>query len=134
MTRSRGDVAQGWVIGRHGLGSIFLALLAISSSALAAHTEVRKFDARIDNKAAGSYTMTIIEGKEGKAAMTGVAEISVRLYLIKYTYHYEGTELWKGGRLQELKSETNDDGKQYVVQVQPDKDGLVVTSNGKEHV
>ena len=59
------------------------------------------YDVTIDGKAAGTYVMSIWEGKDGKASMTGVANVSVTFYLVKtYRYTYTGTEFWKDNRLQ----------------------------------
>jgi hypothetical protein len=122
-----GQTAKRWAAG------VFLALCVCYSTALAAHTEIREFNARIDNKPAGSYTMSIVEGKEGRAVMTAEASISVRMYLVKtYTYSYSGTETWKAGRLQELKSKANDDGKALGVVAWATVDGLMVWAGGKQ--
>jgi hypothetical protein len=136
MTRSMRGSAQDGRIGKVWPGGILVLLLLVSTRTFAADVEIRDFRIKIDNKAAGSYTMSITEGREGKAVMTGLASIDVRIYLIRYTYSYSGTETWRGNRLHILKSEANDDGKQYAVQAQAqsDQNSVVVWTNGKQRV
>jgi hypothetical protein len=133
MIRSWGHFAHTRQTTQRWAGGVFLGLCLCCSPAMAAHTEIREFSARIDNKPAGSYTMSIVEGKEGRAVMTAEAAISVRMYLVKtYTYSYSGTETWKAGRLQELKSKANDDGKALEVTAWATVDGLMVWNGGKQ--
>jgi len=133
MIRFRRNSARTGQTTKQWAAGAFLALCLCCSPALAARTEIREFNAKIDNKPAGSYTMSIVEGKEGRAVMTAEASISVRMYLVKtYTYSYSGTETWKAGRLQELKSKANDDGKAFEVVAWATVDGLNVWAGGKQ--
>jgi hypothetical protein len=100
--------------------------------AAAAAPEVRDFVTSIDGKRAGSYRMTITPGDDGTITMTGAADISLRVVLVRYNYTYRGTEVWKGGRLQELRSRANENGKPSDVVVVPDANGLRVWVNGQE--
>src|SRR5690349_10384869 len=99
MTRLKGSFAQVTRLAHGWLWSSLLALFVLVSQSAAADVEIRDFKIKIDGKAAGSYRMSIFEGKEGKAVMTGDASVDVRIYLIRYTYSYIGTETWRGNRL-----------------------------------
>jgi hypothetical protein len=133
MIRFRENSARTRQTAQRRAAGVLLALCLCCSPAFAAHTEIRAFSARIDNKPAGSYTMSIVEGKDGRTDMTAEASISVRMYWVKtYTYSYSGTEAWKAGRLQELKSKANDDGKALGVVAWATVDGLTVWAGGKQ--
>jgi hypothetical protein len=58
--------------------------------------------------------------------------VAVNFFLVRYRYTYSGTEVWKNGRLQQLRSITNDDGKNFDVMAWPDGEGLRVRVNGRE--
>jgi hypothetical protein len=100
--------------------------------AAAGESEVRDYVSTIDGRRAGMYRMTITAQDDGSVTMTGQANISIRVLLVRYTYTYKGTEVWKGARLQQLQSETNDNGKQYAVSVAADADGLRLRVNNQE--
>jgi Family of unknown function (DUF6134) len=104
-----------------------------SSRTRAADTEKRVFSARIDNKQAGKYTMTISQQKDGSLLLDADADIDVRFYLIKYRYKLRDVEVWTNGRLVRLESSTNDDGKQYKVTATATASGLSVVVNGYPH-
>ncbi|MGM0560419.1 MAG: DUF6134 family protein [Pseudomonadota bacterium] len=57
-------------------------------------------------------------------------ELEVRLAFIPvYSYSHRNHEIWRGGKLVSLSSETDDDGTQYQVEAQASDDGLQVTSS-----
>jgi hypothetical protein len=111
-----------------------LALTVLAATTRAAYAEVRQYATFIDGQQAGSYTMTITPQSDGSVTMEGHARVQMKFLggLKVYRYSYDGTEVWKGGRLQQLASETNDDGKQYKVSATSDGDGLRVKVNGHE--
>jgi hypothetical protein len=124
-------VQSGWQYG----GMVALALALGGQAARAADVETRAFSLTIDQKAAGSYSMTITRQDDGSVTMTGQANVSVRYYRVyKYTYTYQGTETWKDGRLLKLESTANDNGKAFAVSAWAEGDGLKVRSNGREHL
>src|SRR5262249_32376483 len=92
------------------------------------------FAIRIDDKPAGTYQMTISRPDDRTFVVESRATVSLTKFFIKYRYTYEGTEWWKDGRLVRLKSQTNDDGKQYAVLAQADGDKLRVHVNSQERV
>jgi hypothetical protein len=114
-------------------GLVLGALLATCSlqRARADETETRQFVIHVDGKPAGQYLMTITKGAGGVETMTAQASVRVRVLIKTYEYSYQGTEQWKGGRLQQLQSNANDDGTRYSVQAVPEGDALRVTVNGQ---
>jgi hypothetical protein len=110
-----------------------LAVVALAGTAPAADTEVRQYATYVDREPAGSYTMTISRRDDGSTTMQGRANILVKFLagLRVYRYDYAGTEVWKDGRLQQLESQTSDDGKQYRVSASKDGDHLSVSVNGQ---
>lgn len=99
----------------------------------AAEKETRVFKIKIDGKIAGEYQMEISSPDERTFVVKGLADVATSYYLfIKFHYHYEGTEVWKDGRLVQLTSHTDDDGKLYRLSAQADQDGLVVKVNDQE--
>jgi hypothetical protein len=116
---------------------LLLVTLALSgaSRAAAADKEVRDFTTLIDRKPAGNYRMTISTDDQGNVTMEGSATISLNILRIKtYSYSYQGTEVWKDGRLLKLSSNSNDDGTKYAVSAKAEKEGLRVTVNDRERV
>jgi hypothetical protein len=102
------------------------------SIAGAADKETRLFSIRIDGRQAGRYQMTITIQDEHTALVTGQADVALSYFIKKYTYSYQGTEVWKDGRLVHLESRTNDDGTRYQVLAEADGETLWVRVNGKE--
>jgi hypothetical protein len=94
-------------------------------------TETRDFTIKIDRKHAGSYRMTISRQNDGSLVMNGQADVKLSYLVYTYQYTYRGRETWKGDRLVELRSTTNDDGKHYEVSVSPENGALQVVVNGK---
>ena len=83
-----------------GLTGVLLA----SVPASAAETETRQFKVLIDNKSAGNYHMTIVRQEDGTEIMAGVAEVKLSYLVYTYKYNFQGNEVWKAGRLVQLKS------------------------------
>jgi hypothetical protein len=96
----------------------------------ASDKEIRHFSVAVDGKAAGKYKMTINQDEDGTLTMTGDADIKVSYLLASYKYRYQGTEVWKDGRLQKLTSKTNDDGKKYDLSAWADASDLRIQVNG----
>jgi hypothetical protein len=86
----------------------------------------------VDGKAAGRYLMTIERRDDGTICVQGNAKVKVSYIVVAYRYSYEGTEVWKDGRLLQLKSSADDDGKAYAVSAWADGNALRVRCNGKE--
>jgi hypothetical protein len=114
--------------------TLLLAAILVFSApprAAAADPEVRDYVTYIDGKRAGDYRMTITTHDDGSVSMQGQARISVRIFVVTYRYNYGGTEVWKGGRLQQLESRTDDNGKRYAVSAVADADGVRVQVNNQ---
>jgi hypothetical protein len=111
-----------------------LAVLACAGRVAAAETEVREFTIHVDGKPAGQYSMTITKQDNGAESMSGQARVRVKHLLGTYTFTYQGTEQWQGGRLLELRSSTNDNGKRYEVHANAEGQGLRVRVNGGERL
>jgi hypothetical protein len=115
-----------WMVG-------VLMLLVGSSRAVAADKETRNFNITIDGKQAGSYSMKITKEDDGNLKMVGSANVKVRIaVLFTYKYSYQGTEVWKDGRLTKLTSTSNDDGKGYEVSAWADGNVVRLLTNGAE--
>jgi hypothetical protein len=114
------------------LGAGVWMLAGGGSMAGAAEKETRVFTIRIDGRQAGSYQMTITGQDEHTFLVTGRADVALSYFLKKYTYSYQGTEVWRDGRLVHLESQANDDGKRYQVLAQVEGETLRVRVNGKE--
>ena len=109
-----------------GLGSLY------AHCAATPETEVREFNIEIENKPAGQYLMTMTKQENGVLSMRAQASISYKFLVVTYTYSYRGDEHWKDGRLIQLRSTCNDDGKKSEVSGDALKDSLqlTVTVNG----
>ena len=103
--------------------------------ARAGAVEGRTFRVLVDQKPAGSYHMTISSQDDGTYVVTGQADIRVTvLRITAYHYSYNGTEVWKDGRLIRLNSTTDDDGQRFAVSAVAEGEGLRVRVNGQERL
>jgi hypothetical protein len=123
---SRDVGARKWLLGS-------LALLAVGLSQAQAE-EVRDFTIYVDGKPAGSSQMVITAQQGGVVVMSAKANVRLRVFLKTYVYSYDGTEVWKGPRLQSLRSTSEDDGKRYQVAIQAEASGLRVQVNGADRM
>ncbi len=110
--------------------AIFVAILLALP---AAEVESREYRILVDGKPAGSYRMTISKQPDGTVVQAGQADVMVQVLLKKFVYSCRGQETWKDGKLIKLEASTNDDGKRYLVRVEPVGSDLRVTVNGKTH-
>jgi hypothetical protein len=93
--------------------------------------ETRTFTITVDGKSAGSLELAITDKNDGTQSVDVHARVDVRIYLIRYTYSYDGTEEWSQGRLMRLRSSANDDGKALVVSASASGNNLAVrTTDG----
>jgi hypothetical protein len=136
MTRFGG---AGGVFRQVTLGGLILSLgLFVSLKARAADvkTEQRVFAVLVDGDQAGTYSMSVTESDDGSTTMSSIANVRVKYLggLKVYRYNYQGTEVWKGGRLVHFSSASNDDGKEFTVLAVSDGNGLRVRVNGRERL
>src|SRR5947207_5006644 len=106
--------------------------LAITTSAPAASVDTRQFAVLVDGKPAGECRVTYTSGDDGSLRVAGSAAVRVRHLLGTYHYNFDGTELWKGDRLQRLSCASNDDGTKCALQAVAASSGLRLVVNGKE--
>lgn len=112
-----------------------IGLLWPVALATAGGAETREFDVTVDGKPAGAYAMSIVQRDDGSVVMTGKADVQFKVALvINYFYTYQGSELWKDGKLQRLDSTANDDGAKSWVQAAIEDEGLRVKSNAGNRV
>jgi hypothetical protein len=112
-----------------------IAGVLLSAAAVrAADSETREFTVRVDGKEAGSAAMTIQRQDDGTTTVACDTTVKVRVLIKTYTYTCQTRETWKDGRLQQLASRCNDDGKQFQVSATAQADGIHVRVNGREHL
>jgi hypothetical protein len=109
-------------------------LLCAAASVRAADSETREFVVRVDNKPAGSANMTIQRQDDGTTQVSCDTKVTVKVLFKTYSYTCQTRETWKDGRLQQLSSACNDDGKQFQVSAAAQADGVHVRVNGREHI
>jgi Family of unknown function (DUF6134) len=112
-----------------------VAILALGGEvqqAGASETEAREFTIEVDGKACGQYVMTITKQDSGIVSMQAVANMTLKLLIRTYRYQFEGTEHWKNGRLLQLNSKSDDDGKKNEVSAKAEPQSLRLRVNGQE--
>jgi hypothetical protein len=98
----------------------------------AGETETRTFAIAVDGKSAGTLQISIREKDANSQTVEVHARVDVRVFFVRYTYRYDGTEEWKQGRLMQLQSSTNDNGAQMSVTASAQGDELHVRSRERE--
>ena len=121
----RGQFISSWSL---WLGALWLAF---PLAARATGVEKRTFVILVDGRLAGECRLTYSAGEEGSETRSGSAAVQVRHLLGSYRYHFDGTEVWKGGRLQRLHSISDDDGKKCTIDAVAGETGLRVQANGQ---
>ena len=112
-----------------------LALLApLSSSAGAADIETRDYTVSVSGKPAGEVHMTIHRQDNGAIWMRCDTDIKVKTVLGEYKFIYRGLEIWKNQRLVKFDSNTDDNGKRYIVSAVAETGGVRVKVNNVERM
>jgi len=117
--------------------SILCALAVLLGAAVnvrAADSETREFTVKVDGKPAGYANMTIQRQDDGTTIVSCDTNVRVKVLIKTYVYTCRTQETWKNGRLQQLVSQCNDDGKQFQVAAAAQADGIHVRVNGREHI
>lgn len=104
----RSVASRGWIVAA-------LVALAFGGPAGAAEVETRDFAVLISGKPSGEVHMTIQRQDDGSVLMRCDTDIKVTFGLIRYKYIYRGREIWKDRRLVRLDSNTDDNGKRFIV-------------------
>ena len=107
-------------------------MLWVGASCFAAEEERRTYTVRVDNKQAGTLSLTIQTDAAGTTTVTSQADATVKLAVITFRYSFRGSEVWKNGVLQQMATSTNDDGKKHSLSAQITRDGLHVKADGRE--
>jgi hypothetical protein len=116
----------------------WLAVLAIASPgpagrvALASEVEVREFSIHVGSKSAGQCVMTMTKENDGTETMSAKADVRVKILLSTYVLTCEAAEVWRNGRLWQMQSKIDDNGKKVDISVATNGEGLRVRVNGKE--
>jgi hypothetical protein len=100
----------------------------------AADSETREFVVKVDGKPSGQANMTFQQQDDGTTTVSCDTNVRVRVLIKTYVYTCQTRETWKNGRLQQLASQCNDDGKQFQVSADAQADGIHVRVNGREHI
>ena len=111
-----------------------LAVLFSADVVRAGDSETREFIVKVDGKPSGHAHMTIQRHEDGATTVSCDTNVRVKVLIKTYTYTCRTQETWKDGRLQQLASQCNDDGKQFQVSAVAQADGIHVRVNGREHV
>lgn len=111
-----------------------LAVLFSAAAVRAADSETREFIVKVDGKPSGTARITIDKQDDGTTTVACDTHVRVKVLLKTYVYTCQTRETWKEGRLQQLASSCNDDGKQFQVSAVAQADGLHVRVNGREHL
>jgi hypothetical protein len=110
----------------------FFGLLAAASLVQAGGEEHRSFSVWVDKKPAGSHHIVIQSRDDGAQVVTAQADVAVRILLVNFRYTYRGSETYKDGRLLQMSTTTNDDGKKHSVTIEATKEGLAMKADGKD--
>jgi len=96
-----------------GLAIGFAAALALPANALSLPSNGKlNFDVIRKGKDIGDHSYRF-SGSEGSFTVKVITDVVVKVPLIRttaYSFKHSSIETWKGGKLQQLKSATQDDG------------------------
>lgn len=113
--------------------SVRLSVLCLLTLATLARGEERRtFAVSVDKKPAGSHEVVIRTADDGAVTVTSQADVTVKVAVLRFKYTFRGTEVWKGGRLRELATTADDNGKRHAVSAVADGDGLAVRADGRD--
>ena len=122
---NRNVARRGWIVAA-------LVALAVGGTARAADVETRDFTVLISGKPSGEVHMTIHRQDDNSVVMRCDTDIKVSFGILSYKFVYRGLEVWKDRRLTRLDSNTDDNGKRYIVSAIPDGTNLRLKVNNVE--
>jgi len=93
--------------------------------------QTREFKISIDGTERGKLTMQLAKRDDGTETMRGQTALSFNFVVYNYRYSSSGTEVWKSGRLLQLKNESDYNGDKYIVQASAQKQELAIEVNGE---
>jgi hypothetical protein len=114
------------------MAATLVVLASNGPRARAADIETRDFAVLVGGKLSGEVHMTIHKQDNGSIQMRCDTDIKVSLVLGSYKYIYRGLEVWKDHRLVRFDSNTDDNGKRFIVSANADASGLHVKVNNIE--
>ena len=113
--------------------AVILAVLAMGgSTACAADIQTRDFVVTVSGKPSGEVHMTIHKQDNGTIWMRCDTDINVPTVVGKYKFIYRGLEVWKDQRLVRFDSNTDDNGKRYIVSAVAEAGGVRIKVNNVE--
>ena len=111
---------------------LFLAaILIVPQMARANDTEFRDFSITVDGKPSGFAQYTISRQADGSFNVSTQAAVRTQVFLGKYEFTAQTTEMWKEGRLVTLNAKTNDNGKKIEVRASTMGSSLRVQVNNQ---
>lgn len=122
-----------WLIAQWTTVAVLAAFVVTGASARAADIETRDFQVFVSDKPAGEVHMTIHRQDNGIIMMRCDTDIRVPL-VIPYKYVYRGLEVWKDGRLARFDSNTDDNGRRYIVTAVAEASGIRLKVNNTERI
>lgn len=110
-----------------------LALLA-ADTARADHTEVRDFAVYVDGKHVGHNRLSVTTRDDGTTHVSNVASVKVKMFLVTFTFSYQGTEIWREPQLVQAEGRCQENRKTYdlTATLEPGGQALRVRVNGRE--
>src|SRR5262245_62816726 len=110
-----------------------LVLIALCGApARAADPQTREYAVFVAGKPVGEVHMTIKRQEDGTFTVNCDTDIHVNMLIGKYKYVFRGQEEWKGGRLVKFASNTDDNGKRFIVSGAAEAKGVRVKVNNAE--
>jgi hypothetical protein len=109
---------------------VWLLLTAVVSARADDKTQTRTFAVTVDGKPAGRVQFRITDHGNDAQTVETHARVNTRIFFVRYTYEFDGTEEWKEGRLMKLESNANDDGTRMSVSAEAEGDQLMVRTKG----
>jgi hypothetical protein len=118
---------------RGGLCAAALILFGVGApAARAADAETRDFAVSVAGKPVGEVHLTIKPRDDGTTTVNCDTDIYVNMLIGKYKFVFRGQEEWKGRRLVKFASNTDDNGKQFIVSGKAEAGGVRVKANNVE--
>jgi hypothetical protein len=114
---------------RHIAAGILFVLFASGASALAAdfpYGPTLAFKVYRNGTEIGQHTVSFRNDGAKRYVKTSVNLAVKALGITAFRYMHEAREVWNAGNLESLESQTDENGKKYVVHVHRDAQGLVV--------
>lgn len=93
-------------------------------------TEVREFEIRVDNRAAGTHKLAIKSAGELNQVQFQ-SDVKMDFIVYAYVFKFRGTETWRSGRVERADIRTEDGGKKRSFSLKTDGDVQQVSFNGK---